>query len=308
MKERVLVLGGTGFVGRSLSTLLSTDYYVRIFSPSANQISLENGIEGYVGRIENQNELTTHLEWADIIVHLVSTSNPKSSMCNPYGDAQSNLLPLISILEYLKNHPEKYLVFCSSGGAVYGKGDEVAFEEDHPKRPQSSYGIVKSTMEEYIEYYRNLYQVNALVLRPSNIYGYKSKSLGQQGLISTLILRTLKKEPVDIWVPLSTNKDYLYIQDFVKSVKLLIENQAIGVYNIGSGDLYSISEIISVVAKSLGELPMINASVSDFSKIDVPVRLNTAKLKKLTGWEARYTLEEGVDEILNDIHFYASRV
>ncbi|QDH79803.1 NAD-dependent epimerase/dehydratase family protein [Echinicola soli] len=300
MNQRILILGGTGFIGSSLSQYLKAGNETRIYSPSAQQIDPISGVSGYDGFIEDFSSLEPHLEWATIIIHLVSTSNPKSSLKNPFNDAKSNLLPLISILEYLKNHTDKKLVFCSSGGAVYGMGNGRVFSESDPKAPISSYGIVKSTMEEYIDYYQRLYGVNALVIRPSNIYGAKSRSLGKQGLISTLVEHTLVGKTTALWVPLTTSKDYLYIVDFVKAVKMLIESDAIGMFNIASGHNCTIADLLQVVEKVLRIKPKIRTEIGDFSKIDSPVKLDIQKLQMLTNWKPETSLLEGVEMVANE--------
>lgn len=300
VNRKILILGGTGFIGSALSEYLRDGNEIRIYSPSANSVKLSSGIAGYPGCIEDFTALETHLNWATIIVHLVSTSNPKTSLKNPLYDAKSNLLPLISILEFLKSHRDKKFVFCSSGGAVYGLGNGEPFKESDPKVPISSYGIVKSTMEEYIDYYQRLYGINALVIRPSNIYGAKIKSLGKQGIISTLIEHALRSKVTEVWVPLSTSKDYLYIEDFTHVIKLLIDLDATGPYNVASGSSYSINELLEAVEGVVKCKTRISTEIGEFAKIDAPVKLDIQKLQRLTHWKPKISLSKGIELIVNE--------
>ena len=300
MKQKILVLGGTGFIGSSLVEYLRADNEIRIYSPSANSAKLPIGITGCEGNIADFLTLEPHLNWATIIIHLVSTSNPLSSLKNPFYDAQSNLLPLISILEYLKKHQTKRFLFSSSGGAVYGWGNGKLINEMTPKLPISSYGIVKSTMEEYIDYYQRLYGINVLVIRPSNIYGAKKKSLGKQGIISTLVEHTLSDKVTEVWVPLSTSKDYLYVDDFSRAVKNLLDLGAQGTFNVASGTNVSIYELLDIVEKAIKIKPRVKAEIGEFSKIDAPVKLDIQKLQVLTNWKAEVSIMEGVKLIANE--------
>ncbi|MDR7127722.1 UDP-glucose 4-epimerase [Algoriphagus sp. 4150] len=295
---KVLILGGTGFLGSALAENLSKRiYHVRIYSPSAEKVKKSEGIEAARGYIEDFETLRVHLEWADHIYHFVSTTNPKSSYIDPSHDIKSNLLPLIPVLNFLKENTEKYLLFCSSGGAVYGVGNGKPIVEDHPKSPISSYGIVKSTMEDYILYYKHLFGIKALILRPSNIYGKKNHDIGKQGLISTLVNNVVRNRSTDIWVSLTTSKDYLFVDDFVNAVILLIHNQTEGVYNLSSGQTHTIQNILDTIFKVTGQYASIDNKIGDASKIDVPVNISSEKMKTKTGWKMKTSLETGINNI-----------
>ena len=154
IKKNVLILGGTGFIGRALAMVLhEKSYCVRVFSPSASRYVWPNNIQPVTGHIEDKGLLQEHTEWADLIIHTISTTNPKTSESDPLYNLNSNLEPLVQLLEIIKHKPSKKIVFFSSGGGVYGKSKHAYIEENHPKHPSTSYGLVKSLMEEYIIHY-----------------------------------------------------------------------------------------------------------------------------------------------------------
>lgn len=282
-------------------TLVDDGNAVRVYSPSADRFTSHHPVEKVSGYLGDFDTLKPHLDWAKSIFHFVSTTNPKSSMTDPYHDILSNLLPLIEILEYLKSKRDKYLVFCSSGGAVYGQGNGRAALEEDKKGPQSSYGIVKAAMEDYIQYYVNLYGIKSLILRPSNVYGYKDRSIGQQGLISTLIQNSMLNRETEIWVPIETRKDYIFVSDFVEALIGLYQKKAQGIFNIGMGKTYSILDIIDAVSVGLRKKVRIKTEVSEFAKVDVPICLDISKLKKTTRWFPKTELRTGIDKIISQI-------
>ncbi len=290
----ILILGGTGFIGSKLAERFASEtHFIRVYSPSAARTALPSNTVGITGFIADKGEVTTQVEWADLIFHFVSTTNPKTSLNDHYHDVNSNLMPVLQLLEIMRNNPKKKLVFCSSGGTVYGKSNNYLISETHPKQPSTSYGLVKSTIEEYILYYGVNYGVESLILRPANVYGPKLRSVGEQGIISTLIYNSLQNKVTRFWVNLSNVRDYIFIDDFVEAVQLLVSINATGVYNIGSSNGYSLSQIINAVQQNTNRKLLI-----EFANELIPDEnsniLDNKKIKEATGWVPKTKLEEGV--------------
>ncbi len=289
---KALILGGTGFLGMALAKkMVAGNFNVKVFSPSASQKN--SGIEGVAGFIHETDKLIPLLEWADLVFHFISTTTPKSSEADPINDINTNLLPFIHLLELLKKQPRK-LIFCSTGGGVYGKSITSVINENHPRQPVTSYGLVKKTMEDYVLYYHQRYAIPFLILRPSNIYGSKVKSVGAQGIISTLISNNIKGEATHIWSDPDIKKDYLFIDDFAEAVILLLDQE--GIFNIGSGIAYSVREIIRIVADTMGQAQKIYFDQKDYD--DMPALLDISKVTGYTTWKPRTSLEQGVTKTI----------
>jgi UDP-glucose 4-epimerase len=294
IKKNVLILGGTGFIGRSLAMVLhEKSYCVRVFSPSASRYIWPNNIQPITGYLEDKGLLQQQTEWADLIIHTISTTNPKTSESDPLYNLNSNLVPLVQLLEIIKNNPSKKLVFFSSGGGVYGKSTYPNIEENHPKNPSTSYGLVKSLMEEYIIHYHRNFDLPFLILRPSNPYGPKTRSIGEQGIISTLIHKTLQNQEIQIWANPENVRDYIFIDDCVSAVFKLIESNAEGIFNISSGIGLSLNEIISVVQELFSyELKL--SFVTNSAKEESVNVLDNRKIIEQTGWRPQIDIKNGV--------------
>lgn len=293
MDKKILILGGSGFIGRALALLLNQkEYEVRVFSPSATRYGWPNKIVAVNGYIEDRGVLEKQVEWADIIIHAVSTTNPKTSLSDPLHDLSSNLIPFVQLLELLKK-TDKKIVYCSSGGGVYGKPMENPIKESHLRHPSTSYGLVKSFMEDYILYYNRNFEVSYLIVRPANIYGPKIRSIGEQGIISTLLYKAIKEEQTIIWSNPENIRDYLFIEDFANGLLCLIENQAEGIFNMGSGKGVSLKEIIEVVQSLL--VKPLNISFQEITIKDESISvLSNQKIYETTGWRPIISLEEGI--------------
>ena len=292
-----LVLGGTGFIGTKIcSVLAQSGHAVRAYSPSAGRTEFSDNITGVSGLIADKGELTKQVEWCGTVIHLVSTTNPKTSFSDPYHDVSSNLLPLVQLLEIIRTFDNKKIIFCSSGGTVYGMARSLPIKEDHPKNPSTSYGLVKSAMEDYIQFYNANYQLPFLIVRPANVYGPKLRSIGEQGIISTLVYNALNKKETNCWANPSNIRDYVFIEDFADALMSLINVNAEGIFNVGSGKGYVLNEIIASVEKIMKEKMKINFSGEKLK--DEPSNvLDISKINTLTGWLPKTSLESGIHAI-----------
>jgi UDP-glucose 4-epimerase len=299
----ILVLGGSGFLGSHITNNLSTDNVVCVYSPSATRFGFDKRIMTVDATIENENELKKHISWADIIFHFVSTTNPKTSLADHQYDLKSNLLPFVGFLELMRSFPEKKIVFCSSGGAVYGKNDGNTLIESNDKNPSTSYGLVKSLMEEYIVYFNRTFGLDYLILRPSNVYGFNTNSLGNQGIISTLVHNTIFGNPSTIWVDLNNIRDYIHITDFSQAVKSLLDSSAFGIYNIGSGFGTSLRQIIDAVQNTCQREVMIQIAETLIKDEEYNV-LDITKIKSLTGWCPIVGIDEGIQTVYNQMNLH----
>lgn len=293
MDKKILIIGGSGFIGRALALQLKEEgFQVRVFSPSATRYEWPLEIEPVNGYIADKGILSDQVHWADIILHTASTTNPKTSLSDPIHDVSSNLIPIVELLEMLKNTNKK-LIYCSSGGAVYGKPMQNPIEETHIKQPSTSYGLVKSLIEDYIVYYNRNFGVSYLIVRPANIYGPKLRSIGEQGIISTLLFKAYKNEETIIWSNPENVRDYLFIDDFANGLTSLIKKEAQGIFNIGSGNGVSLKQIIDVV-QSVLPTPM-NVKFQEVTIKDEPINvLCNKKIEAATGWKPEISLSQGI--------------
>lgn len=286
---RNLIIGGTGFLGKAVADLFAQYHHeVRIYSPSAG-VGTEANASGVSGSIEDFAALEPHLDWADTIFHFAATSSPHQKTIDIKETVDRHLLPLIDILKFVSG-TQKKLVYCSSGGAVYGTS-HGPIHEDSPLAPVSTYGLIKKTMEGFIQFYHQNYGLDALVLRPSNVYGPKTSGIGKQGVISTLIANALENKPTRVWVPGETKKDYIFISDFAFAVFELVAQNASGVYNVGSGVSTTLIEIIEGIQRAMGKPVQVEWETGT---PDVEFVLNVAKLNTLTNWKPLVSLQQGI--------------
>lgn len=289
---RVLVLGGSGFLGNSLVRgLYGDNIYVSVYDLNI-PASIPN-VNYHQGFIEDTDKVINIIrkESIDVVVHMVSTIIPGSSIEQYINNCKIVQLSTIPIMDYCAANNIK-IVYFSSGGTVYGvKGGIIS--EDEPVAPISFYGLSKIQIEDLIHFYHRRYNLNYLIIRPSNPFGPGQNLFGKQGLIAVVLGHLIKNESVLVYGDGGNIRDYIYIDDFVFYVKELIKrdinNETI---NVGSGVGTSINQIIEIIEEISGvKLKIENIPAR---KDDVPMMvLDTTRLHNFIKHKD-FSIKEGV--------------
>jgi len=294
---KVLVLGGNGFIGTNLvDQLVTAGHNVRVYDRSSPKLceQLKN-VEYLRGSFDDIASVSQALHKIDAVCHLISSSIPSTSNLSPVDDIQDNLVNTVSLLECMKKMNIRRILYISSGGTIYGDSDKEIIDEDHSLNPNCSYGIVKLAVEKYLMMYKRLYGFEPIILRVSNPYGPWQSKVGLQGLIGTVLVKVINKEPVDVWGDGEVIRDYLYITDLIDACILALDKKITGVFNIGSGIGHSVNQIIKLVEELTST--MLEVNYKESREVDVKkVVLNIKKAKNELGWVPKINITEGLNK------------
>ena len=251
---KVLVIGGSGFIGSHIvDRLLAHGHSVRVFDRQAEKFRGPlRGVDYRFGDFADRIALVEALTGVEAVYHLVSTTLPGTADLDPKTDIQDNLIGAINLFESMQRLGVHRILFLSSGGTVYGIPEMVPIPETHPLRPISSYGIVKASIEHYLEMYRRSRGLSPIIVRASNPFGPRQAHSGVQGVISTFLRRVLAGEPIEIWGDGSIVRDYFDVSDLAEFCARAGPGRGEGAYNVGSGRGMSISEIVEAVQEVTG--------------------------------------------------------
>ena len=297
---KVLILGGNGFLGRNLSRELSENNVdVSVYDICRPHYSSPD-VKYYQGNLEDRDKIISILKenGINIVVHMVSTIVPGSSLEQYINNCRIVQLSTIPVIDYCAANNIRFCFF-SSGGAVYGiKGGVIS--ENEPVTPISYYGLSKIQIEDLIHFYHRRYNLEYLILRPSNPFGPGQNLYGRQGLIAVTLGHLLKDEPVQVYGDGSIIRDYIYIDDFVFYVKeLLLKDIKNETVNIGSGVGTSINQIIEII-EDVSAVKLKRENVT-LRKDDVPMMiLDTTRLHNFIV-HTDYTITEGVRKFYESI-------
>ena len=158
---KCVVFGGGGFIGSAIvDRLLRDGHTIRIFERPRvepyRKFEAHEQVEWMVGDMLSTHDVEDAIDGTDIVLHLVSTTLPKSSNDDPIYDVQSNVVATLQMLNAMVAHNVRKIVFISSGGTVYGNPMYLPIDEKHPTDPLVSYGITKLAIEKYLQMYQSL--------------------------------------------------------------------------------------------------------------------------------------------------------
>ena len=296
--DGVLLLGGTGFVGKCLAARLKT-LGKKCYIVGRNASMIHNEVSGdyYVSSLDNIQMLKELLPRCRVVIHLASDTTPGASVLQPTLEVTSNLLPSLRLLEELQKYSHLSLVYVSTGGAIYGDycGDKAT--EEMQVLPQSYYGAGKAAFEQFIHAYVKQTGNHAIILRPSNLYGPGQPYRPGFGIIPTIFHHLSNSKTMEVWGDGEIVRDYLYIDDFidccVKIINDLHGEYKARVYNVGSGNGTSLNTLFNMI-ESISTYK-VKRNYSPVRAVDVnKVVLDGSRIQNDYHWKSKTDLCAGL--------------
>lgn len=291
----VLVLGGNGFIGSYLVDILVREGCdVSVYDMAEEKFRRPNsGVKYIQGSLLDYKKISESLKGIEVVYHLISTTDPKTSMSDPSGDVSSNLLGSVNLLQECVDKKVKKIVFISSGGTVYGIPERNPINENAELNPICAYGITKLAIEKYLEMFRVNYGLEYSILRPSNAYGPRQDPSGNVGAITLFIKNAIEKKKIVVWGDGSITRDYIFASDVAEGIfkgSLIKESN---IFNLGSGHGVSLNELIENIKRKLSL--EFEVEYHPTRNYDVPqIYLDIARARELINWEPKVSLNDGI--------------
>jgi UDP-glucose 4-epimerase len=294
---KILVTGGAGFIG---------SHVVEAYLADGHEVHVVDNLA--TGKRENVSAGATLHEAdilkdafsdvvaavrPDIINHHAAQASVKLSGSDIAFDLASNGGGTARVCELAVKHNVQKLIYCNTGGALYGVPQFVPVTEDHPIKPISPYGMSKYTGELYVDYFSRMHGLQFTVLRLANAYGPRQDPHGEAGVVAIFTGKMLRGEECTIDGDGEQKKDYIYATDIARANVLALTKGTGERVNIGTGQGYSVNEIFASLQSATG-----NASPANYGPPrpgDVRnIWLENAKAKTVLGWEPEIGLDEGI--------------
>lgn len=305
----ILVLGGAGYIGsHAVDQLANKGYEVVVVDSlfTGHKAAVHEKAKFYEGDIRDKAFLNNVFEQEAIdgVMHFAAFSLVGESVEKPLKYFNNNVYGMQVLLEVMKDHDVKHIVF-SSTAATYGEPEVVPISEDMPTNPKNPYGESKLMMEKMMKWCDNAYGMKYVALRYFNVAGAKADaSIGEDHDPEThlvpIILQvalgqrdSLKIFGDDYATPDGTCiRDYVQVEDLIAAHILALEYLKAGnpsdAFNLGSNDGYSVKEMLEAARAVTGkEIP---AEVVPRRAGD-PAQLVAAseKARSVLGWQPAYT-------------------
>lgn len=305
MKKNVLVLGGTGFIGRNIVENLSgNDYNIVLLVRDSKKISNQYKTCDRISIVEGdiiQSELieSVILEYKiELVIHLVSNLIPSSSLEDFNIELSEVVFPTFKLLELLSKFNIQ-VVYFSSGGTIYGNVNDF-IDENKSLNPINYYGYSKLMIENHIRFLNTTQKLSYLILRPSNVYGKYQRIEAQQGFIAVALGKFISNSSMEIWGNGEVIRDFVDVQDVSGALRKLIENNIMDrTLNVGSGEGNSLNEVLSIIENILER--NIEVIYKDKRAVDLDrMILNIDKIKNCIDFNPK-SLKKGINDFVEYI-------
>lgn len=328
---KILITGGAGFIGSAV---------VRQFINQTDATVINVDKLTYAGNLESVAEVAAnpryHFEQVDIcdapalrrlfvqyqpdaVMHLAAESHVDRSIDGPAEFVHTNVVGTYTLLEATREYWSKlpggqknaFRFHHISTDEVYGSlGAEGYFTEETPYQPNSPYSASKASSDHLVRAWHHTYGLPVITTNCSNNYGpfhFPEK------LIPLVIIKALNSEPLPVYGKGDNIRDWLYVDDHARALRLVLEKGRSGeTYNIGGHNERTNLEVVQGICTLLDELvpdsshaphAKLITFVADRPGHDRRYAIDAGKIERDLGWRPRETFESG---LRNTVQWYLS--
>ncbi|MFC1909352.1 SDR family oxidoreductase [Chloroflexota bacterium] len=305
--EKVIVTGGAGFIGSHLvEELAKRGYQVTILDDLSTgkkeniEPFLKQGIVDFTkGSITDLPLLKNLFKDALYVFHHAALAGVPQSINDPLTANKVNITGSLNVLLAARDNGIQKVVFASSA-AVYGETTVLPQRENLPPNPLSPYALTKLAAEYYCEIFRQIYGLSTVSLRYFNVYGTRQDPFSPYASAITAFRGRISQNlPPVIFGDGEQSRDLVFITDVVAANILAAENNAEGVFNIGSGRSTTINQLADLTLKLAGK--DMKPVYQEPRPSDPRQSLADISRARSFGYEPKYSLEEGLQLTLDGL-------
>ena len=306
MSHVALVTGGAGFIGSHMvERLLHDGHEVRVVDNFSTGRALN------LAHLRDHPKLTVHeadvadarrigpwFAGVDWVFHMAALADIVPSIKQPLAYHHSNVDGTVSVLEAARAAGVKRFLYTASS-SCYGIPDRYPTPETADIRPQYPYALTKFLGEHYALHWSQVYRLPVVSLRLFNVYGPRSRTSGTYGAVFGVFLaQHLHQQPLTIVGDGTQRRDFTFVTDVVDAFVTAARSDVEGeVFNVGSSDTYSVNRLAALIGGETVHIPK-RPGEPDCTFAD------TAKIRRVLGWQPRTSFEDGVRIMLANIDYW----
>ncbi|WP_246104780.1 NAD-dependent epimerase/dehydratase family protein [Sphingomonas xanthus] len=336
--RRVLITGTAGFIGFHLAKVLlaegfvvhgydgMSDYYDVNLKRRRHQMLLQNAnFTATEALLEDADRLwaVAELFKPEIIVHLAAQAGVRYSLENPRAYIDSNIVGTFNVMEIARRLGVDHLLMASTS-SVYGANEEMPFVETEKADSQLTiYAATKKANESMGHSYAHLWNLPTTVFRFFTVYGpWGRPDLALYKFVDAI----LDGRPIDIYNHGEMARDFTYVDDLVRGIRLLIDTPPVRpdvpsgirdgdslspvapfrIVNIGNSDKVRLLDFIDAIEEEVGIKAVRN--YMPMQKGDVPATwANASLLAELTGYQPKTNFRDGIRQFVAWYRDYANK-
>jgi len=319
--KRVLVTGGLGFIGSNLTiALVRKGAHVTIMDNLTPQQggnlfnihSVKDAVTVDYSDIRDTLAVNQLVKGKDYIFHLARQTDHILSQTDPFPDIDVNIRGTAILLEACKKfNPSVRLIYTGTRGQ-YGKAVKLPVAEDAPTNPRGIYEITNLTAEKMIQVYNDIHHIRAIMLRLTNIYGPRAQMKSNHyGIVNWFIRLAIDNKTIPVFGDGSLLRDFLYIDDAVDAMlRSSLTDACYGeIINVGSDKPDTFLNLVKTIIKiaKRGSYKLTPFSPERAAQEPGDFASDITKIKKLTGWDPRTTLDDGLTTTISYYRRYKAK-
>ena len=316
MKRKLVIIGGCGFIGLNvLDYLIKKLKYKFFVIDNLKGASSKKNLALLRKKFKNVSFIKKDASDYRFISNFIKKNKPNfvlglhgqvavtKSIKDPIYDLHSNFLSNFYTLESIRLYSPKTFFLSLSSNKVYGSKTKGLVSESFPLQFTSPYACSKGAADQYVLDYSKNYQINAVSLRLSCVYGQNQWGTEDQGWISWFINRIIYKKKIRIFGNGKQVRDILHVDDLSRLILMIMNHKkkCFGqAFNIGGGKFNQISLIglikkLEKILKIKSKITYHKSRYGDQAKFVNDLK----KVKKYSNWEPKISIEKGLKKYLN---------
>ncbi|MBV9213391.1 MAG: NAD-dependent epimerase/dehydratase family protein [Actinobacteria bacterium] len=290
-RPRVLVTGGSGFIGSHVVDVLARGgYEPRIFDLRESPHHERGSVATVVGDATDPKALERAMEGCSAVIHLSAMADVGHVQADPVGAERANARATAAVLEAARNTEVERVVYGSTIWVYSDCPEQVVDESTRLAHPGHLYTATKLAGELYCRSYAELYGVDYTILRFGIPYGPRARVAA---VVPAMVERALNGEPLTVAGDGSQGRRFVYVEDLAEGIVAgLRPGAANRVFNLAGTETTTILEIAQTVRDLLGDVEIVHteARAGDFGGKEV----SSERAQTELGWSASTPFREGV--------------
>lgn len=306
-KRKVLVTGGTGFIGRNMAEFFGAqkeyDVHATYLTRQPPEIA---GVTFHKCDLRDPQACTAILKGVDILIQAAATTSGSKDIINtPSLHVTDNAVMNSYLLRAAAAEKVSHVIFFSCT-VMYPNGDTTAVNENDfvPESVFPRYfgvGWTKVYIEKMCEFFSRQSSTRFTVIRHSNIYGPHDKyDLARSHVFGATVTKVMQAvDEITVWGDGQETRDLLHVEDLVQFVQLAVTRQQtpFELVNVGLGESISILHLVERIISKSGKNIQIKFDRSQPS-IPTKLRLDIGKARRIFGWQPQIGLDTGIEKTL----------
>jgi dTDP-glucose 4,6-dehydratase len=306
---RILLTGGTGFIGSALLQKLEQlghEVYTLVRYVSGGRYNYYGRRNSVFADIRDGEAVRKAVLSAkpEIVIHLAATTAVSFSFLNPADVFQVNTLGTIHLAEASREAGVEQMIFASTS-EYYGNQKSFPIKEDAIPNATSPYAVSKIAAENYLWLMHRLYDFPVTVMRPFNSFG-RANVDNRHYVVERAITGALEKGVINLHNPKPV-REFVFREDHADAYLCALgRKEAVGeAFNVCYGVGYTIEEMANKVAEIVSSKFSKMVEINFMREPDRPMDIDklvgdSTKIRRILGWKPKYNLETGLEKAINE--------